>query len=101
MRCVRKGEFMYPELARLGPITIHTYGVLIATAFLIALGLAVGRARKRGIAYDRIVDQAFYTLGAGLIGSRLFFVATNWPYYAARPLDIVKIWEGGLVFYGG
>src|SRR5512146_1817726 len=92
---------MYPVLIRLGPLSIHTYGVLIATAFLIALWLAVSQAGKRGIAYDKIVDQAFYTLVAGLAGSRLFFIATNWPYYAARPLDIVKIWEGGLVFYGG
>ncbi len=92
---------MYPVLIRLGPLSIHTYGVLIATAFLIALWLAVSQARKRGIAYDKIVDQAFYTLVAGLAGSRLFFIATNWPYYAAHPLDIVKIWEGGLVFYGG
>jgi phosphatidylglycerol:prolipoprotein diacylglycerol transferase len=92
---------MYPVLIRLGPLNIHTYGVLIATAFLIALWLAVSQAGKRGIAYDKIVDQAFYTLVAGLAGSRLFFIATNWPYYAAHPLDIVKIWEGGLVFYGG
>jgi phosphatidylglycerol---prolipoprotein diacylglyceryl transferase len=92
---------MYPVLIRFGPFTIHTYGFLLATAFLTALCLAVSQARKRGIAYDKIVDQAFYTLVAGLAGSRLFFVATNWPYYAAHPLDIVKIWEGGLVFYGG
>jgi phosphatidylglycerol:prolipoprotein diacylglycerol transferase len=92
---------MYPVLIRLGPLTIHAYGVLIATAFLIALWLAVSQAGKRGIAYEKVVDQAFYTLVAGLAGSRLFFIATNWPYYAAHPLDIVKIWEGGLVFYGG
>lgn len=92
---------MYPVLIRVGPLTVHTYGFLIATAFLIALWLAVGRARKKGIAYEKIVDQAFYTLAAGLVGSRLFFIATNWPYYAAHPLDIVKFWEGGLVFYGG
>ena len=92
---------MYPVLVRLGPLTIHTYGFLIATAFLVALWLAAGQARKVGLAYDKVTDQAFYTLVAGLAGSRLFYVATNWSYYAANPLDIVKIWEGGLVFYGG
>ena len=92
---------MYPVLIRLGPLTIHTYGVLIATALLIALWLAVSQAGKRGITYEKVVDQAFYTLVAGLVGSRLFFIATNWPYYTAHPLDMVKIWEGGLVFYGG
>lgn len=92
---------MYPVLVRLGPLTIHTYGFLIATAFLVALWLAAGQARKIGLTYDKVTDQAFYTLVAGLAGSRLFYVATNWSYYAANPLDIVKIWEGGLVFYGG
>jgi phosphatidylglycerol:prolipoprotein diacylglycerol transferase len=92
---------MYPVLIRVGPLTIHTYGILIATAFLIALGLAVSQARKKHLAHEKIIDQAFYALVAGLIGSRLFFIATNWPYYEAHPVDIVKIWEGGLVFYGG
>ncbi len=92
---------MYPVLIRLGPVTIHSYGVLIATGFLVALLLAVSQAGKRGISFERIVDQAFYTLLAGLVGSRLFYVATNWSYFAGNPLDIVKIWEGGLVFYGG
>jgi phosphatidylglycerol:prolipoprotein diacylglycerol transferase len=92
---------MYPVLFRFGPLTIHTYGFLIATAFLVALWLAVKEAGKRGVPYEKIVDQAFYTLVAGLVGSRAFYVATNWSYYAANPLDIVKIWQGGLVFYGG
>ncbi len=92
---------MYPVLVRIGPLSIHTYGFLIATAFLIALWLAVGQARKRGLAYEKVVDQAFYTLVAGLVGSRLFYVATDWPHYASHPLDIIKIWQGGLVFYGG
>lgn len=92
---------MYPILVRLGPLTIHTYGFLIATAFLVALWLAAAQARQRGLSYEKVVDQAFYTLIAGLAGSRLFYVATDWPHYSAHPLDIVKIWEGGLVFYGG
>ncbi len=92
---------MYPVLIRLGPLTIHTYGFLIATAFLVALWLAAAQARQRGLSYEKVADQAFYTLIAGLAGSRLLYVATDWSHYAANMLDIVKIWEGGLVFYGG
>lgn len=92
---------MFPVLVKIGPLTIHTYGVLIATGFLVALGLAVKQAGRTGISQDRILDFAIYTLLAGIIGSRIFFVATNWSYYRVRPADMVKIWEGGLVFYGG
>lgn len=92
---------MFPVLVKIGPLTIHTYGVLIATGFLVALGLAVKQAGRTGISQDRFLDFAIYTLLAGIIGSRIFFVATNWSYYRVRPADMVKIWEGGLVFYGG
>jgi len=92
---------MYPVLIKIGPLTIHTYGFLIATGFIIALLLAVRQAKKTGFPHESIVDIGFYVLIAGIIGSRIFFVLTNWPYYKNHPVDIVKIWEGGLVFYGG
>ena len=92
---------MYPILIKIGPLTIHTYGLLIATGFLLALFLAVRQAKKKGLPHEDIIDLAFYTLLAGIVGSRLFFILTNLSYYAAHPLDIFKIWEGGLVFYGG
>jgi phosphatidylglycerol:prolipoprotein diacylglycerol transferase len=92
---------MFPVLIKIGPLTIHTYGFLIAVAFLVALGLAARQARKTGLSGEKITDLGFYTLMAAIIGSRLFFVFTNWSHYAANPLDVLKIWEGGLVFYGG
>ena len=92
---------MHPILIRIGPLTIHTYGFLIATGFLIALYLAVRQAKKEGISSDRILDLGFYILLAAIIGSRLLFVLINAGHYLSNPLDIFKIWEGGLVFYGG
>jgi len=92
---------MFPVLFKLGPLTIHTYGLLIAVGFLLAMGLAVLQARKEGVSEDAMLDFGFYTLLAGLLGSRVFFILTNWSYFRAHPVDMVKIWEGGLVFYGG
>ena len=92
---------MHPILVRFGPLTIHTYGVLVAAGFLLGLALAVKQAKKEGIPQERIIDIGFYVLVAAIIGSRLLFVAVNAGHYLKHPLDIFKIWEGGLVFYGG
>jgi phosphatidylglycerol:prolipoprotein diacylglycerol transferase len=92
---------MHPILIRLGPLTIHTYGFLIAVGFLVGIWLALLQARKEGISSDRIVDLSFYILLAAIIGSRVLFVAVNYSHYMENPVDVFKIWEGGLVFYGG
>lgn len=92
---------MHPVLFKIGPLTIHTYGVLVAAGFLLGLGLAVRQAKKEGISSNKIVDLGFYMLIAAIIGSRVLFVVINSAYYFKNPIAILKIWEGGLVFYGG
>lgn len=92
---------MHPVLIKIGPLTINTYGVLAAVGFLAALLLAVRQAKKQGIPTEKIIDIGFYVLLSAIAGSRLFYVLTNAGHYLRNPFDILKIWEGGLVFYGG
>jgi phosphatidylglycerol:prolipoprotein diacylglycerol transferase len=92
---------MHPILFSLGPLTVHTYGVLVAAGFLIGIAFAVRQAKKEGIPSDKIIDLGFYIILAAIIGSRLLFILVNAGHYIANPLDIFKLWEGGLVFYGG
>ncbi len=92
---------MHPVLIRIGPLSIHTYGVLVAAGFLLGLALALRQGKKNGIPPERIIDLGFYALLAAIVGSRLLFVAINAGHYLKHPLDIIRIWEGGLVFYGG
>lgn len=92
---------MFPILIKIGPITIHTYGFLIAIGFLVALTLAAREAKKKDIPNENVIDVGFYALLSGIIGARLFFILTNLQNFLEHPLDMVKIWEGGLVFYGG
>ncbi|MDH4184714.1 MAG: prolipoprotein diacylglyceryl transferase [Nitrospinota bacterium] len=92
---------MYPELFSIGPVTLHTYGLLVATGFLTGIWWMGRLGAREGIDPDAIYDISFWAVLAAIVGSRLFFVIVNYQQFAPRPLDIFKIWSGGLVFYGG
>jgi len=92
---------MYPVLLKIGRFPIYTYGSLIAIAFLVGLFIARYEARRLGEDPDKIMDICFYGLIAAIVGSRLFYVAINPKIFLSDPMEIFKIWNGGLVFYGG
>jgi phosphatidylglycerol:prolipoprotein diacylglycerol transferase len=92
---------MYPILGRFDDLTLHTYGVLLGTGFLLAVFLARREAHRAGMDPNLILDLSVNLLLAALLGSRLFYVFGNWQEFAANPIDIIKFWRGGLVFYGG
>jgi len=92
---------MFPVFARFADITIHTYGVMLALGFLLAILAAMRQARRTGLDPNLVLDLAFYFLVAGLLGSRLFYVVGHWNDFRNNPVEIVMFWRGGLVFYGG
>lgn len=92
---------MLRTLAHIGPLTIYAYGAMLALAFVCGTLLAVKRAARQGIPAEKVVDLVFVILASSLAGARLLFVGLNWEYYRGRLWDILKLWEGGLVFYGG
>jgi phosphatidylglycerol:prolipoprotein diacylglycerol transferase len=92
---------MYPILFHLGRFTIYAYGFFIALGFIVGLVLATLKARKEGIPFATVVDLFFYTVLSAFLGARILFVLINFDVYRKHPINIFKIWEGGLVFYGG
>ena len=92
---------MHPILLKIGSLTIFTYGCFLALAFLAAIALAGHEARRVGLPPGRVYDLCFYSIIAALIGARFFQVLLEWSFYWAHPLDIVKVWDGGLAFQGG
>ena len=92
---------MFPTLGHLGPFPIHSYGLLIAIGFLIAVQVIKRLAARDGLDVDQILDLTFFNLLIGFVGARLLFVITRLDVFLADPISIFKVWEGGLVFYGG
>jgi phosphatidylglycerol:prolipoprotein diacylglycerol transferase len=91
---------MHPILFRLGGLAVYAYGFFVAIGFVAGVIFATLRARKEGIPFEKVVDL-FYTVLSAILGSRILFVLINLDVYRENPLQIFKIWEGGLVFYGG
>ena len=92
---------MHPVLFRIGGLTIHTYGFFVALGFFSGILLAKNEAKRTGIDPDKILDLSFFVLLAAIIGARLLYVLTVPAIFIADPLEVFKIWNGGLVFYGG
>jgi len=91
---------MYPELLKFGNFTIYTYGVLVALGFFLGMQYIV-KYSKNLIDKQQVYDFLFYVIIFGIIGARLFYVLINLQYYISNPLEILKVWKGGLVYYGG
>ena len=92
---------MHPDLFSIGPLTLHTYGLLIAIGFIVGLVIAIKTGRRHGIDSQQIMDLSFLLIISGIIGSRIVYILMNISYYIANPLDMFKLWHGGLVFSGG
>ena len=97
---------MYPELLRLGSFHLSTYGLALAIAFLVTIGLASqattqARGRLGPLTSTELVDWGCWGMLGGIVGGRLLYVILNWDSYAATPLEIFALWHGGLIWYGG
>lgn len=89
-----------PIALKLGPLSVHWYGVIIASAVIIAVTLAVIEGKKRGLVEDDFYDFLLWALPVALITARSYYVIFQWPYYASHPSEIYRIWDGGIAIYG-
>src|SRR6058998_2573864 len=92
---------MYPRLFELGPITVYTYGVLLAAAYLLGLKLAMARAKARGLDANRVLDLGIYIIISALIGAKLLLLVTDFRAFTADPRELLTLARSGGVFYGG
>ena len=92
---------MYPRLLELGPITVYTYGVLLAAAYLLGLKLAMTRAKTRGLDANRVLDLGIYIIISALVGAKLLLLVTDFRTFTANPRELLTLARAGGVFYGG
>lgn len=90
-----------PVAIALGPLQIHWYGIIMGTAAMLGLYLAVQEGKRQGIDTDKLLDMMIWVLPSAIIGARLYYVLFEWDYYATHPADIIAVWKGGLAIHGG
>jgi phosphatidylglycerol---prolipoprotein diacylglyceryl transferase len=89
-----------PEL-KLGPIPIHWFGILVATAVLVGISLARWRAPRHGLDRDRLESFINWMLVGGFLGAHVFDSLFYHPgEVLRRPWSLLFIWEG-LSSFGG
>ncbi|TNJ61070.1 prolipoprotein diacylglyceryl transferase [Paenibacillus hemerocallicola] len=89
-----------PIAFSLGPISVHWYGIILGSAALVGLWLAVMEGKRFGISPDFFMDLLLIGVPSAIIGARLYYVAFKWDAYKNNLLEIFQIWHGGIAIYG-
>ena len=92
---------MFPRLLELGPITIYSYGVLLAAAYLVGLKLALVRSQSRGLDANKMMDLGIYIIISALLGAKAMLLIVDFDYYTSSSAQFLSLIRSGGVFYGG
>ena len=81
--------------------TLPWYSVLIISGIVAALALATREEKRLGLPRDTVIDLTLLVVPMGVVGARLYYVVFRWDLFAADPLSVLYVWQGGLAIYGG
>ncbi len=85
----------------LGFIKIYWYSITMLLGVLAGIIVAYLEIRRKKIDSNKFSNMAFYAILFGFIGARIYYVLFNLDYYLASPIEIIKVWNGGLAIHGG
>lgn len=91
---------MHPKIVTIGPITIYSYGLFVAAAFLCGIYLAARAAPKDGVDRSLVIDLGLWVLISSIVGARALYILYNIDWYLAHPLEAL-LSQSGLAFHGG
>jgi phosphatidylglycerol:prolipoprotein diacylglycerol transferase len=97
---VFSGSLILPQVFSIGQLSVHYYGLTMALAVGAGFYLAIKRAEDFGITKTWAEDFLFWIIVGGFIGARFYHVLSSFEYYLQNPVDIFKVWNGGLSIYG-
>ena len=90
-----------PRTLSIGPLSAYYYGLIIAVGLILAVMYACRRSKEFGLTEDDVLDGVLWVTPFAIICARIYYVAFSWADYAANPISVLYIWEGGIAIYGG
>ena len=90
-----------PRALEIGSFSIYYYGVIIALGMVLAVVYATRRSKEFGIKEDDLLDAVLWVTPFAIVCARAYYCAFSWENYAANPISVFNIREGGLAIYGG
>lgn len=90
---------MRPILFQIGPIPVHSYGLMLVIGFFVGIWNACREAERRGYKPELILDMALPLLLVSVIACRLLYVILNLDDFHSL-IQVVRVWDGGLSFHG-
>ena len=90
-----------PRSISLGPLNIYFYGIIIACGLVLAVLYCMNRSKEFGIQEDDILDGVLWVTPFAICCARAYYCIFAWQEYAANPISVLYIWNGGLAIYGG
>lgn len=90
---------MYPVLFQIGSLKVHSFGLMLMLAVIVAVAWSVREGKRRGIREEDILDTGIVLFVAGLIGARGLYILLH-PNEFSGPGQWLHIWEGGISFHG-
>lgn len=91
-----------PSIFHLGPIDVRWYGLLMALSFLLGTWYLLRKGTSKGLSEDTLLNLALLIIVGGVVGARLMYVlVNNADWFIRHPMEILKIWQGGLAWHGG
>lgn len=93
---------MHPDLFSIGFLHVKTYGCCMALGFFVAWQVLVYLCKRVGRPFESIGNLLIALMVSGVLGSRIAYVIEHWhAEFASRPMDVIRVDQGGLMFYGG
>lgn len=92
---------MNPNIITIGSLEVKWYSFLLLLAFSIGFIIVMKQRDKVNLTKTEMLDMLFYLIIVSIVGARVYYVVFNLDYYISNPIDIIKIWEGGLAIHGG
>ena len=92
---------MMPYLFKIGNFELRIYSLMIIIGLLLTLYITRKKMEKMGYKQEYFENMIIVVFIAALLGARIYYVMFNWEYYKNDPLEIFKVWHGGLAIHGG